>query len=650
MAEIKERLSLADGFSAVFKQFNNAATSATQKAYSFGAALDDFREGFWDGFNQGLNETNVYLDEAANGSRRAAQGANDAANAQSRVTSETKATADAAAGWVNKIKSAIVAIGAVKLAKDFVESADSMMMLNQRLTAVGVSQEEAFRVAQRSRAEYSTIANLVAGIGRNASKTFNSKESLQFAENMSKMFKIAGTDQAGIASATLQLNQALASGVLRGEEFNAINENAHDVITLIAEEMGKQPEEMKELASQGKITADIIKNAVLGATSDIDKEFRRLPMTFKDVTTLFGNYLNNALSDKYLEWSEFLNSDEGMELITDIANALVVLAEIGTSVFMAIARAVSFVHDHIEDFMPLFDFLIAAAITYGVVQVAAGLKAAAAFAIANSEIIMALGLIALGIGVLQHFGVTFGDVGNFIGRLVGTIYAVIYNVIMWVWNLIDWVCNNFQAVMHNTAVDVIGIINNIGQTALDMVYTVAGAIDSVFGSNLAGSVDSLKGKLQGWADSFGEYTALADFNQHEYIDVNAKADEWGSVGEKLGAKLDGIGDTVGGIFEGVNDIGDLTGWTANSVGGTGEVGQVGKVGKIDGDVKLSDEDLKVYRDLAEQRYMNRIELQTLAPNINVSMPEGSNLDATDVANAIKAVLVEQMSANTAIAH
>ena len=74
--------------------------------------------------------------------------------------------------------------------------------------------------------------------------------------------------------------------------------------------------------------------------------------------------------------------------------------------------------------------------------------------------------------------------------------------------------------------------------------------------------------------------------------------------------------------------------------------------EVKGDVNLSDEDLKMYKDLAERRYLNQIELKTLAPEINVTLPEGTsgNLTADDVANQIKVVLIEQMASHTAVSH
>jgi hypothetical protein len=104
--------------------------------------------------------------------------------------------------------------------------------------------------------------------------------------------------------------------------------------------------------------------------------------------------------------------------------------------------------------------------------------------------------------------------------------------------------------------------------------------------------------------------------------------------------------SFGGEFPGIAS-GDGAGLMPNG----GNVGKVGKVGKVD-NVKLSDEDMKIYRDLAERRYMNNIELKTLAPEINVTLPAGAsgNLSAQDVADKLKRMLIEQMAAQTSVAH
>ena len=126
------------------------------------------------------------------------------------------------------------------------------------------------------------------------------------------------------------------------------------------------------------------------------------------------------------------------------------------------------------------------------------------------------------------------------------------------------------------------------------------------------------------------------------------------MGSNFGAKMDNMNFSLEDIAGGVGDLGSsLSGLGAGgSIGSIGDVGSVGKVKSIEGDVTLADEDLKLYRDLAERRYMNSVELQTLAPNISVSIPESAakNLTADDVAEKLKAVLIQQAAAHTSVAH
>ena len=141
--------------------------------------------------------------------------------------------------------------------------------------------------------------------------------------------------------------------------------------------------------------------------------------------------------------------------------------------------------------------------------------------------------------------------------------------------------------------------------------------------------------------------------------ITANTMDYINVGDAFAKGQDIGAGWVNGIMDGMTaqtnfgDFGDLfgAGGFENLMPAGGDVGKVGKVGKVD-NVKLSDEDLKVYRDLAERRYMNNIELKTLAPEINVTLPAGAsgNISAQDVADRLKKLLIEQMAAQTAVSH
>lgn len=657
MGQIREELVLADGFSSTFSSFASQGDEAVSVLKSIERELESVRDiaqnsqDFMTGFAEGFST------EFA----RATQHIQRAGEEQSKVTRETENTANAAGNWVNKIKGAIAALGAAKMAKNFIETADELTLINSRLDAIndgiykgGQLQEQVFAAAQRSRGSYQDTAGLVARIGQNAGNMFNNAEAIQFAENMNKSFKIAGASQQEMASATLQLSQALAAGTLRGEEFNAINEAAPTVIQRIADYMGKEKGEMRELAQQGAISAEVVKAAMLSATDEINQQFESIPMTWADMMTQGQNMITMGLSDIMEQWQEFINSVEGQELFNNVIAGVLTFAQIASEAFMAAANAVLWLQQNWESLLPIIDVVIAAVIVYEAVQIAAALSAAAAWAAANIPVIIFIGLIAVTIAWMQSLGVKFQQVGQVIGTVLGTIYAVGYNVFANLWNLIATFAEFFANVFNDPVGSVVRLFTGAFDAILGVVEAVAGAIDTLLNTNMSGAVAGFRGRMSSWVADTYKADAVK-IQRMANLDVKATATEWGNVGSDLGGKLDnvnlslkGLSTDVGNIDSSNFNIADAVGGGGN--GGKGQVGKVGSVGKIENDVKLSDEDLKIYRDLAEARYLTKIELKTLAPNIKVSVPKSQNLSPKDVADAIKAVIIEQSASHTATAH
>ena len=629
MGAIREELVLADSFSGTFNQFNTAADAAIATAEAFRSALDGFSEGFLDGLVSELQKTNQELNDAGNA-------ANNAAEEQEKVTRETERTTEATGNWVSAIKSAVAALGVAKLTKEFIETADEMTLITAKMDMINDGiykgsqlQEQVFAAAQRSRSAFADTAQLVTRIGQNASNVFNNAEAIQFAENMNKSFKIAGASQQEIASATLQLSQALASGTLRGEEFNAINESAPSVIQRIADAMDVEKGQMRELAAQGQITADIIKSAMLNATDDINAEFEQIPMTWSDMMTTAKNDIQWALSDIMDQWTEFLNSAEGQQVFEDVTNAIIILAQVGSEALMAVANAIAWVDQNWEAMLPIIDLVIAATLVYAAVQVAAAIRAVVAWMAVNWWLVLIAVALAGFVLYLQSLGVTFQDVGRAAGAVFGAIWAFIQNTAIG---------------FNNLGTDIVTTMADAFDIVLSMIETVAEAIDALFGTGMAGAVAGFRSQVSGW---------VADtYQRQEYVSYGDTINEWMDKGAGIGAKLDSLDFDLKNIGAGIGNIDSSQFNIADSLGGggAGEVGKVGKVGSIENDVKLSDEDVKLYRDLAEAKYMQKIELKTLAPKINVSVPHSDNLSADDVAAAIKVVLVEQMNSHTATAH
>ena len=153
-----------------------------------------------------------------------------------------------------------------------VSMADEIAGINARLKLIAGSQENVVYLngaimdsANRARGAYMDMAQTVAGLSVNARDAFpDPRETVGFVEGLQKLFVIGGASAENQKFALLQLQQALASGRLQGDEFRSITENAPILQDMIARTMGVSRGELKQLAAEGAITADIIKNAVMG--------------------------------------------------------------------------------------------------------------------------------------------------------------------------------------------------------------------------------------------------------------------------------------------------------------------------------------------------------------------------------------------------
>ncbi|WP_207092620.1 tape measure protein, partial [Clostridioides difficile] len=191
-----------------------------------------------------------------------------------------------------------------------------------------------FQSAERSRASYLDTAQIVSRIGMNAGKAFSStKEIVGFAEQLNKKFVIAGASTEEMNSALLQLTQGLSSGVLRGEELNAVFESAPNIIQSIADYLDVDIGKIRGMASEGMLTADIVKNSLLAAAEQTNAEFEKMPYTFSQIWT---SIKNNAIMifgviQKKIEQS--MSSKGFRTFIDNFINSLYVLGNVAYNIF-----------------------------------------------------------------------------------------------------------------------------------------------------------------------------------------------------------------------------------------------------------------------------------------------------------------------------
>ena len=261
-----------------------------------------------------IAKANVQLDQVE-------QSINQSNQAQQGFNRSLRSGSDAAGALWNKIKGVAVSAGGLFGAKQILDLSDQLTGAQARLNlivddggSVAALEQKIMASAQRSRAGYLDTMQSVSKLGLLAGKAFsNNDEMIRFAELMNKNFVIAGASTQESSAAMYQLNQAMASGRLQGDEYRSIIENAPLLAQSIEDYMRnvvKAEGTLKDWSSQGLLTADVIKNALFSSADEIEERFAQMPMTGAQIWEQIKNAAVEAFQPVSEQWSELLNSRE----------------------------------------------------------------------------------------------------------------------------------------------------------------------------------------------------------------------------------------------------------------------------------------------------------------------------------------------------
>lgn len=691
MGQIQENLILTDSFTAAFTRFLNLGESAVRETSKVSSTIEMMGKSSnyiaATGFNaleqklqdingqikaqgealQAIGKASNYVnvsgfDQMTKAIKESNAALVETIKNQEQLGRKTQETDGHANNLLKTMRNIAATAGVTSLVKGFLGLSDSQAQINARLNlmkdethSVAQLNDLIYQSALRSRAAYSDTADAVGKMGLNAKNAFSSNEELiAFTEQVNKQFKIGGASAQEQSNAIIQLTQAMAAGVLRGQDLNSILAAAPGIARTIEESMGWASGSIKQYAEDGKVTAQVVKNSLLNMADETNEKFASMPMTLSDAMTQGKNIVQHSAKEMAQAWNDFIQTDKGQEILGETISLFSALPQVGTDALAAIGQGALFVADNMDMIIPMltavgavFLFVKAQAIQTALASAAAAGTHAAAWAAANWPVLLMAALFAGALIAAQQFGVGMQEVGGWVGQVFGMTYAVGYNVFATLWNVIASFAEFFANVFNDPVAAIAHLFSDALDAILSMVETVAGAIDALTGSHLQGAVSGFRGKMSSWVDStFGENAI--QIKRMANLDIGTTAAEWGNYGANLGAKLDNLSLNIGDL---AGSFGDLQLGDGIGKGDIANVGKVGKVGKVD-DIKLSDEDLKIYRDLAERRYMNRIELKTLAPQINVTVPEsaGGNLTAGDVTDYIQKMLIEEINSQTPVPH
>ncbi len=537
----------------------------------------------------------------------------DNVDEQGRFNQEIRAGTQDANTLADTIKSAVAAYVSIQSVGKILNMSDELTQTTSRLDMMnnsfnqinGTANETSelvnmvYAAAQDARGSFSDMASVVARFGNNARDAFGSSEEVvAFADLVQKQMTIAGASTQEAANAELQLSQALGSGVLRGDELNSIFEQAPNLIQNIADYLDAPIGQIREMASEGELSADVVKAAIFAAADDINGKFEQMPMTWGQAWTKMQNAAVMTFQTVLQRINDAANSDVLADLTDGVIDAMGVMANIVLNTFDMMVSAGSFVADNWSVISPIIYGVVAAwvaynsvLITYNTIQTISNtlsaistarsaIKAGASLAEAAATktatgaqvgfnaallacpitwiVVLVIALIA-GIIALCNWIAKTTDITNsglgLIAGVLATFVAFNINLILGLINTIISLAINFYNMGANFAA-AFGILFDdpvaaIKATILSLfnfiVHVVAEAavlLDTVFGSHLSdvvsGFQSDIQAKIDATIESAGGDTAKT-LNPNDYMLARVNYSDAFNTGASLG---DGLADKI----------------------------------------------------------------------------------------------------------
>ena len=593
-----------------------------------------------DSFNEAVS--NIYsFDEALIGAKMSSESAGNSIDGLSNNIINNKNVMSDAIGTAKKLLGAYLSFQGIK---KFVESADEFQNVSTRLGMVSKSFDEAGldgkvfmerirRSATASRGEFMMTADVISKLGMQARNAFGSSDELIiFAEQLNKNFKIAGTDAEGIRSVMYNLTQALASGVLRGQDLNSVMSNAPIILEKVAKYMDSDISQIRKLAEEGQLSADVIVKAMLDSADKTDEAFKNMPMTFADIMTRIKNEAQRALSGAFIKWNELLNSDNMKNTIDFIVQLISSFVETVADIIGLLIDVFGPIVGSIGKFGDVINIAVTAFIAFKLAVWAVNTAMMIFNVTCNANPIIliitavltlimllvkwvqsvggvAIAWLKLKLTVINIFAVLYTTIGGFITLCASAILGVVSLVLHAVQSMVNAVIKGFNTVIAG-ANHIPGVnIGLIGEAKFaDNYDTWANGIRDKMSDGLIAKSRSLSEKSKGIEN-----------------EIKIKQDEIARKKEEN--KFDMSSLKVPEYKEEMKGIGKDLGKTG------GHAGSIDK--KLDDGLEVNNEDLKAIRDVMFQRAIQNLSWDKI--DVHVDNSFGDVHETADTDSIIKSI-------------
>lgn len=594
----------------------------------------------------------------------------NANNEQQKFNNSIRGGSNSANGFLSIIKKVAIAAGGIAGINKVLNISDELASTKARLNllvddggSVEALEQKIMASAQRSRSVYFDTASAVAKLGLNAGNAFNGDmdQVIAFMEQVNKQFVIGGATAQEQSNAMIQLTQAMAAGALRGEELNSILDGAPGIARAIEKYMGIAEGSIKSVAQEGKVTAEVVKNAMFAMADETNAKFDSMPKTWAQIWAGMKNQALSMFAPILTKINQIANSSKFQQVTTALINGLAGVANIASSVLDILISIASVVVDNWSWIQPIIMGIVAAMLIYNGVALATNIimgiqatakavhaaatamEAGATFTatVAQQGLNAALlacpltWIILLIIAVIAAIYAACAAVAKFtgvansgFGVICGGIMVVIAffknlglsvaNIALGIWNALGACASNIGTAFHNVISNVQGWFYNLLSTALTVVAGICEALNKLpfVEFDYSGITSKASEYAAKSAEAYGnveEYKSVADAFNEGMSTFDTFQDGWAADAFASGAAWgDGVADKVSGMF----DFSALDSMGADSLdafnlgndldsiyGNTGDIAN--NTAATADALDIAEEDLAYLRDIAEREAINR---------------------------------------------
>lgn len=632
-----------------------------------------------------------------------------AAQKVKQATDQARQSTNGLLSTVKKLAGTYLGMKTVGIA---INASDTVTSTQNRLNALNgndtektaESMDKIYAASQRARTGYDHMLKNVSKTMTLAPDAFqgNIDNAIRFQEIMAKSYTIGGAEPTEASTSMYQLVQALGSGVLQGDELRSVREGApiaYKEIEKFAQGVYNTTDSLKDMASEGMITSNMVVAAIMGAGDQIEEKFNNTKITFEQAWTSIKNTAMKAFQPALESMNKMLNSDAGKAIVEGIGTAMIIVGnaiswvinlfstlldwiysiatgstvagKIILNILLIIGIAIAVIM--FPKFIAWIGYLlwVAAYYTYvGAMALAAGIKAAIAWMAANWVLLLIIVVIAAVVTAVIWLSDSFSDAcGMIVGGIMAAIAFVwnlflslldlVLGVVNAMWNHFAMFANFFANFLNDPVGSIIHLFGDMADYILGVCETIASALDKLFGTHMADSVAnwraSLDAKITAAAEKHGngkydEKIGKANLTSESlglkrwaYGDAYNTGYKWGeSAGNWITDKVSNLGNMLKG--GGLPDPNDPAYAVDGAYDPSGALkGIKGDTGDIKDSMQLENEDLEYMRKIAEMEWKNEFTTAEIKVDMTNHNTVNGERDLDGIVAYLSDILREEMT-------